>query len=75
MNILEKMLFICIINFILYDTVYAYIDPGSFSVVFQVLIAGLVSVAFLIKRFRSRIIHFFKRKKSKSETDDQIGVN
>ena len=75
MNILKKMFFICIIIFMLYDTVYAYIDPGAFSIVFQVAIAGLVSVAFLIKRFRSRIIQLFKRKKSESETNDQIGVN
>ncbi len=42
-------------------SVYAYIDPGVGSFVFQMLIAGLVGASFLIKIFWKQIKRFFRK--------------
>ena len=45
-----------------------YIDPGSGSYLIQVLIAGIVGIAFFFKNILTAIRHFFYRifgKKSK----------
>lgn len=45
-----------------------YIDPGSGSYLIQVLIAGIVGVAFFFKSITTSVRHFFYRmfgKKSK----------
>jgi hypothetical protein len=41
----------------------AYLDPGSGSVLIQLLIAGLLGAAFIIKASWSRIKAFFNRSK------------
>jgi len=46
---------------------YAYIDPGSGSYLFQMLLASLVGVAFALKRCWLRIKNFLKRN-SRKET-------
>ena len=38
---------------------YAYLDPGTGSYIFQLLIAGVVGLAFVIKVFWGRIKGFF----------------
>jgi hypothetical protein len=38
---------------------YAYLDPGTGSYIFQLLIAGVVGLAFVIKIFWGRIKGFF----------------
>ena len=45
----------------------AYIDPGSGSFFFQILIGGLVGAAVAIKAFWGRIVGFFRRR-PKDET-------
>lgn len=40
---------------------YAYLDPGSGSYIFQLLMAGLLGMLFVMKTFWGRIISFFKR--------------
>ena len=47
----------------------AYLDPGSGSVLIQLLIAGLLGAAFIIKASWSRIKAFFNR--SKAVKDDK----
>jgi len=44
---------------------YAYLDPGTGSYVFQVLIAFLVGSMFAIKIYWRNIVAFFKRLFSK----------
>ena len=39
----------------------AYIDPGTTSVIFQALIAGLAAAGTAITMFWSRIVSFFRR--------------
>jgi hypothetical protein len=45
--------------------IIAYIDPGSGSVIFQVLIAGLLSGVYLlrgyIKKFYGKAVSLFKK--------------
>ncbi len=39
----------------------AYIDPGTTSIIFQAIIAGLAAAGTAITVFWSRIVGFFKR--------------
>ena len=45
---------------ILPRTICAYIDPGTGSYVFQILIAALVAVGFALKIFWSKIKNIFR---------------
>jgi hypothetical protein len=42
-------------------TIFLYIDPGSGSMLFQMLIAGLLGALYGIKLFWSRIRAFFSK--------------
>lgn len=45
----------------------AYLDPGSGSYIFQILLAGLVGSLFAIKLYWRKIISFFKKTDSELE--------
>ena len=45
----------------------AYLDPGSGSVLIQLLIAGLLGAAFIVKASWSRIKGFFSRSKTSED--------
>ncbi len=47
----------------------AYLDPGSGSIIVQVLIAGLMAVAVFIKIFWKKIKALFTRTSVKSQDD------
>ena len=49
---------------------YAYLDPGTGSYIFQLLIAGLVGLGFLVKVYWNRIKLFLTRLFSKGGTVD-----
>lgn len=51
-------------------TVYAYIDPGTGSYVFQMLIAGLVTAGFLVRQYWKRIADFMKHKQPTGNGDN-----
>ena len=67
---LKRLLGICLIGMLLYLVsplpAYAYLDPGTGSYVFQLLIAGLAGSLFLLKVYWKRIMAFFTR----NEIDD-----
>ena len=42
---------------------YAYIDPGTGSIIFQALIAGVIAAGGAISLYWSKIKSFFSRKK------------
>ncbi|HDQ70584.1 MAG TPA: hypothetical protein ENN19_00630 [Chloroflexi bacterium] len=46
--------------------VYAYLDPGTGSYLFQLLIAGLLGLLFIVKVYWGRIKAFFERLFSKT---------
>jgi hypothetical protein len=50
----------------------AYIDPGSGSFIFQVLIGGLLAGAVAVKHFWRRIVSFFTRRGSRGQTAEKI---
>jgi len=54
-------LFVAAFLLVLAPAAQAYIDPGSGSFFFQILIGGLVGAAVTIKAFWGRIVAFFRR--------------
>jgi hypothetical protein len=49
----------------------AYLDPGSGSILLQLVIGGLLGLGFLIKAFWGRIKGFFHRSDSTEENPPQ----
>ena len=47
---------------------YAYIDPGSGSIMLQMLVAGLLGAAFTLKTYWRRIVSYFKKDFTEQET-------
>ena len=72
--LLKRLLIACLLVTLLYlafpPFAYAYLDPGTGSYVFQLLIAGAVGLGFLVKVYWNRIKLFFTRLFSKDETMD-----
>ena len=51
----------------------AYLDPGTGSIIFQVIIATLVGGLFAVKLFWNKISSFFKKLFSRGEKDEEPG--
>lgn len=47
-----------------------YLDPGSGSAIFQLVIAGLVGTGFIIRLFWKRIVGIFNRGETEEEELD-----
>ena len=52
------------------EQAHAYLDPGTGSYVFQILIASIIGGAVVFKSGWSKIVELFKRK-PKSSTDEK----
>lgn len=50
----------------------AYVDPGSTSVIFQALIAGIAAVGTGIAMFRTRIRMWFRRNKPDQPSESDV---
>ena len=72
--LLKRLLITCLLVVSLYlafpPFAYAYLDPGTGSYVFQLLIAGLVGLGFLIKVYWSKIKLFLTHLFSKGGAGD-----
>jgi len=55
-------LFIIKTSFVNSFIIFAYIDPGSGSIILQFLIATLVGAAFYFRRFIANIFHVIRNK-------------
>ena len=59
----KRVIIVCVLLFLINLLsplrAHAYLDPGTGSYVFQLLIAALLGRAFLLKVFRGRIKGFF----------------
>ena len=70
--LLERLVTICLFAMLVFlafpSFAYAYLDPGTGSYVFQLLIAGLAGSLFLVKIYWKRIGAFFTRLFSKGES-------
>jgi hypothetical protein len=49
-------------------TVLAYLDPGSGSMILQILAGGLAAVAVTAKLYWNRVLRFLRIKKDEPET-------
>ena len=56
---------------LLVEPAYAYLDPGTGSLIIQMLIAGLVSSIFAIKIYWKKITDYFRRFFSKENNKDK----
>jgi hypothetical protein len=63
----ESFFFVMMILFARCMPLFAYIDPGTGSYIFQVLIAGLISIPFIIKAQGNRIKIFIIKLINKSK--------
>lgn len=57
------MLATVFLGFLVSDA-HAYLDPGTGSMIIQMLIAGAIGALVVVKAFWSRIVGFFSRKKT-----------
>ena len=75
-EIMRMILFIAFVVFVLlFSSIFtqkaeAYLDPGTGSYIFQILIAGIVGGIFVIKQFWNKITAFFKTLFSTKKTLD-----
>ena len=46
---------------------YAYLDPGSGSIILQVILAALLGGLFLVKAYWNKIIAFFRKTKPENK--------
>lgn len=60
-----------VVLFTLPDPALAYIDPGSGSYLFQILIAGILAGFIFLKNSWLKIFFFFKNLFSKSDQKDE----
>ena len=65
-------LFLLYFGVVAVPSAHAYIDPGSGSFIFQVLIGGLLAGAVAVKHFWRRIVSFFTRRTSREQTSEKI---
>lgn len=65
-------LFLLYFGVIAVPSAHAYIDPGSGSFIFQVLIGGLLAGAVAVKHFWRRITGFFSRRSSGEQPAEKI---
>jgi len=60
-RLVSIMILVALLQVIFTPPAHAYLDPGTGSYIFQLLIAGVVGLAFVIKVFWGRIKGFFTR--------------
>ena len=67
MNLLFYFLFTLGFFVLNTQTAQAYLDPGSGSLLFQLLVGGILSGLFAIKLYYKKIKSFFKKSSSNKE--------
>jgi hypothetical protein len=55
--------------FILRSTVFAYLDPGTGSMLVQLLVGGVAAVAVTAKFYWRRVLRLFRVRKAEPEPD------
>lgn len=48
---------------------FAYVDPGSGSMLIQILVTGVVGVVFYLRKFLARFLPPFSRKKTQDQDE------
>ena len=70
-RLLTTFSLVALLHAILAPPAHAYLDPGTGSYIFQLLLAGLVGLAFVIKVFWGRIKGFFAGLFSKDQAQGE----
>jgi hypothetical protein len=65
-------LFLIYFGVVTVPAAHAYIDPGSGSFIFQVLIGGLLAAGVALKTFWGRIASLFSRRGSRERAPDNV---
>ncbi len=60
--------------YVMVRRVYAYLDPGTGSFLFQLLIGAVVSGAFLLKVYWKKVTRFFSKEGADVDDDDDDEV-
>jgi hypothetical protein len=60
-----------LVLFILPHSALAYLDPGTGSLIWQLLLAGALTAAFLAKRYWRRIKQLFRSRAATGTGDDE----
>ena len=66
----RNLKFVVLVGTVLPVTTFAYLDPGTGSMLLQVILGGIAAVAVALKLFWYRIIAFLGFKK-KAPTEDE----
>lgn len=78
MTNVKRLPVFCFLMLLLYlafpPPAYAYLDPGTGSYIFQLLIAGLAGSLFLVKIYWKRIAAFFTKKEIDENRDEEGNV-
>ena len=64
--------FFALIILIVPNPVYAYLDPGTGSMLIQMIIGGIVAALFTIKMYWYRLKEFIKKIFGRSNQDDNV---
>ena len=51
-----------------FHEVWAYLDPGTGSMILQLLLGGIAGVAIILKLYWQRFLSLFKRKSTESQS-------
>lgn len=67
---MKKFIYIFLLFFIFAKPVYAYLDPGTGSYLFQILIAGALGALIFFKDIFRKIKQIFKIEKNEENKDE-----
>ena len=65
----EVIIFLILFSFTFSDEAYAYLDPGTGSYIFQLIVATLIGALFAVKLFWGKVKTFFNNLFSKEKKD------
>ena len=68
---MKKAVTFILLSFFFTKASYAYIDPGSGSFFFQMIIAGLLSLTVTIKPVKEKLLDLLKRVLPKTDNKDE----
>lgn len=71
---LVPALFVITLSLAIPTSAYAYLDPGTGSVILQLLVAGFLGTIFTLKMWWRSTLSFLGRLFGKNESDHSAGV-
>lgn len=67
----ESFLLVVILGLLLPSEAYAYLDPGTGSLLIQSILAGLAAAAYAVRTNWDRLTRIFKGSRGSSEPDQR----